>query len=50
MDKLIAMATIDVELTTPGSQVEVTLPDGRLVPAIVDTLPIYDPQKTRPRS
>ena len=50
VDKLIAMATIDVELTTPGSQVEVTLPDGRLVPAIVDTLPIYDPQKTRPRS
>ncbi len=43
VDKLIAMATIDVELTTPGSQVEVTLPDGRLVPAIVDTLPDLRP-------
>jgi aminomethyltransferase len=50
VDKLIAMATIDAELATLGTQVEVTLPDGRLVPAIVDQHPIYDPQKTRPRS
>ena len=49
VDKLIAMATIDAELATLGTQVEVTLPDGRLVPAIVDQHPIYDPQKTRPR-
>ncbi len=50
VDKLIAMATIDAELQTPGTQVEVTLPDGRLVPAIVEPLAIYDPQKTRPRA
>jgi hypothetical protein len=30
-------------------QVEVTMPDGRLVPAIVDRYPIYDPGKERPR-
>jgi hypothetical protein len=30
-------------------QVEVTMPDGRLVPAIVDRYPIYDPEKARPR-
>jgi hypothetical protein len=33
-----------------GRQVEVTLPDGRLVPALVDQFPIYDPEKSRPRS
>ena len=50
VDKLIAMATIDAELAVKGTQVEVTLPDGRLVPAIVDDHPVYDPQKTRPRA
>ena len=50
VDKLIAMACIEAELTEPGTQVEVTLPDGRLVPALVDAYPIYDPQKSRPRS
>ncbi len=50
VDKLIAMASIETELTALGTQVEVTMPDGRLVPALVDTLPIYDPEKSRPRS
>ena len=50
VDKLIAMATIETELAEIGTQVQVTLPDGRLVPAVVDQFPIYDPQKTRPRS
>ena len=49
VDKLIAMATIDAELAEHGTQVEVTLPDGRLVPAIVDSHPIYDTGKERPR-
>ncbi len=44
------MACIEAELAEPGTQVEVTLADGRLVPAIVDRYPIYDPEKTRPRS
>ncbi len=50
VDKLIAMATIDAELAVKGTPVEVTLPDGRLVPAIVDDYPIYDPTKSRPRA
>jgi len=50
VDRLIAMACIETELTAPGTQVEVTLPDGRLVPAIVEQYPIYDPEKSRPRS
>jgi glycine cleavage system aminomethyltransferase T len=50
VDKLIAMACIEAELTDVGTQVEVTLPDGRLVPAIVAPYPIYDTEKTRPRS
>jgi aminomethyltransferase len=50
VDKLIAMACIEAELTAPGTQVEVTQPDGRLVPALVDQYPIYDTEKTRPRS
>jgi aminomethyltransferase len=50
VDKLIALATIDAELAAAGTQVEVTLPDGRMVPAVVDRFPIYDPEKTRPRS
>jgi dimethylglycine dehydrogenase len=50
VDKLIAMAMIETDLTAPGTQVQVTLPDGRLVPAVVDQYPIYDPEKTRPRS
>ena len=34
----------------PQTQVEVVMADGRTVPAIVDNFPIYDPEKTRPRS
>ncbi len=50
VDRLIGMACIETELAQAGTQVEVTMPDGRLVPAIVDRYPIYDPDKTRPRS
>jgi dimethylglycine dehydrogenase len=50
VDKLIGMASIETELTALGTQVEVTMPDGRLVTAVVDNFPIYDPEKTRPRS
>src|SRR4051794_11566778 len=50
VDKLIAIACIEADLAEVGRQVEVTLPDGRLVPALVDQFPIYDPEKSRPRS
>ena len=49
VDRLIGMACIEAELAQHGTQVEVTMADGRLVPAIVDQYPIYDPEKTRPR-
>ncbi|MDX6546040.1 MAG: aminomethyltransferase, partial [Gaiellales bacterium] len=50
VDKLIAIACIESQLTELGTQVEVALADGRLVPALVAEYPIYDPSKTRPRS
>ena len=50
VDRLIAMACIETELAVPQTQVEVVMADGRAVPAIVDSFPIYDPEKTRPRS
>jgi len=30
--------------------VGIALPDGRTVPALVDSYPIYDPEKRRPRA
>jgi glycine cleavage system T protein len=48
--RVIGMACIEAELTDVGTQVEVTLPDGRILPARVETYPIYDPEKTRPRA
>jgi glycine cleavage system aminomethyltransferase T len=50
VDRLIALASIETELAVPQTQVEVVMADGRAVPAIVDNFPIYDPEKTRPRS
>ena len=44
------MACIEAELAEVGTTLEVTLPDGRTVPALVETYPIYDPEKRRPRS
>mgnify|MGYP005840516943 CR=1 FL=1 len=45
----IGMAVVRTELATPGTSLEVALGEGT-VPAIVDVLPIYDTEKTRPRS
>jgi aminomethyltransferase len=45
----LAMAAIDRELDREGTQVEVALGDGT-VPATVAPFPLYDPQKSRPRS
>jgi glycine cleavage system aminomethyltransferase T len=50
VDRLIALASIETELAVPQTQVEVVMADGRAVPAIVERFPIYDPEKTRPRS
>ena len=45
----IGMAIVRADLATPGSTLEVALGNGS-VPATVDALPLYDTQKTRPRS
>ena len=50
VDRIIAIACLEAEHTALGTQVEVTLPDGRTAPAVVDVFPIYDPEKRRPRS
>jgi aminomethyltransferase len=47
---VIGIACIEAELTDVGTQLEVTLPDGRVLPARVESYPIYDPEKTRPRA
>jgi len=50
VERLIAMACVEADLTEQGTQVEVVLADGRAVPALVERYPIYDPEKTRPRA
>jgi aminomethyltransferase len=50
VDRLIGLACIELELTEVGTPLEVALTDGRMVPALVDRYPIYDPEKTRPRA
>jgi aminomethyltransferase len=45
----IAMATIDRDLDTEGTQVEVAVGDGTTT-ATVAAFPLYDTQKSRPRS
>ena len=49
LGKVIGMAVLDSGLAAKGETVEVALGDGT-VSATVDDFPIYDPQKTRPRS
>jgi aminomethyltransferase len=48
-DEQLAMAAIDGELAKEGMTVDVALGDGT-VSATVAPFPIYDPQKSRPRS
>ncbi len=45
----IGMAIVRADLATPGATLDVALGDGS-VPATVDVLPLYDTEKTRPRS
>jgi glycine cleavage system aminomethyltransferase T len=43
------MAVLETRFATKGDQVDVAVGDGT-VSATVSDFPIYDPQKTRPRS
>jgi aminomethyltransferase len=47
--QVIAMAAIDRDLNVPGQRLEVALGEGT-VGATVDAFPLYDTDKTRPRS
>jgi aminomethyltransferase len=49
VDRLIGLACIEIDLAEVGTMVDVALPDGRLVAASVESYPIYDPEKKRPR-
>ena len=47
--EVIAMATVDRELSVEGQELEVALPSGT-AKATVGTFPLYDPEKKRPRA
>jgi aminomethyltransferase len=49
LEKVIGMAVLEASFAEKGETVEVAVGDGT-APATVDDLPIYDPQKTRPRT
>jgi aminomethyltransferase len=46
---LIGLAVLETEHAAGGTRLEVVLPDGATT-ASVDVLPVYDPEKLRPRS
>jgi aminomethyltransferase len=49
LGRLIGLAVLETRLAVPGARVEVALGDAT-VPATVETLPVYDPEKRRPRA
>jgi glycine cleavage system aminomethyltransferase T len=49
LGRVIGLAVLETRFTEPGTAVEVALGDGT-VPATVESLPVYDPAKRRPRS
>jgi aminomethyltransferase len=48
LGRVIGLAVLDAGVAAPGTSVEVALGDG-IAAATVETLPIYDPEKRRPR-
>ena len=49
LGRVIGLAVLETRFAVPGARVEVALRDGT-VPATVESLPIYDSAKRRPRS
>jgi aminomethyltransferase len=49
LGRVIGLAVLDTRSASPGAGVDVALGDGT-VPATVESLPIYDPEKRRPRA
>jgi aminomethyltransferase len=48
LGRVIGLATLDARLAAPGTRVDVALGEGSAA-ATVASLPVYDPQKRRPR-
>ena len=49
LGKVIGLAVVEARLAEPGTRLDVAVGDGT-APATVEALPIYDPDKRRPRS
>jgi aminomethyltransferase len=49
LGQVIGLAVLETRFASPGSRMEVALGHGA-APATVESLPIYDPEKRRPRS
>jgi glycine cleavage system aminomethyltransferase T len=49
LGRVIGLAVLETRFAPIGTRVEVALADGN-ASATVETLPIYDPLKTRPRA
>lgn len=49
LGRVVGLAVLETRLAAPGTRVEVALGDGT-VPATVEPLPVYDPEKRRPRA
>jgi aminomethyltransferase len=49
LGRVIGLAMLDARFASPGGSVDVALGEG-IVPARVEPLPIYDPEKRRPRA
>ena len=49
LGRVIGLAVLDARFASPGSRVDVAVGDGT-VPATVESLPVYDPEKRRPRA
>jgi glycine cleavage system T protein (aminomethyltransferase) len=48
LGRVIGLAVLETRFAVPGARIDVALGDGT-VPATVESLPIYDPEKRRPR-
>jgi len=49
LERVIGLAVLEARFASPGRCVDVALDDGT-VPATVESLPVYDPEKRRPRA
>jgi len=49
LGRVVGLAVLGSRLAVPGTRVEVALGEGT-VPATVESLPVYDPEKRRPRA